>query len=83
MEYLRNSVYDSFFTYSTTTDDIENDVSKLKSGKATGSYSRSVDILKLLKSVLSTPLNILFNNSLLSGNVRNALTLSNVNKKMV
>ena len=83
MEYFRNSVCDSFFTYPTTTDDIENDVSKLKPGKATGPYSRSVDILELRKFVLSTPLNILFNNSFLSGNVPNALTLSNVNKKMV
>ena len=58
MEYFRNSVCDSFFTYPTTTDDIENDISKLKPGKATGPYSRSVDILELRKFVLSTPLNV-------------------------
>ena len=52
MEYFRNSVCDSFFTYPTTTYDIENDISKLKPGKATGPYSRSVDILKLRKFVL-------------------------------
>ena len=78
MEYLCNPVCDSFFIYPTTTDEIENEISKLKPGKATGPYSISVDILKLLKSVLSTPLKILFNNSFLSGNVPNALKLSNV-----
>ena len=78
MEYLCNPVCDSFFIYPTTTDEIENEISKLKPGKATGPYSISVDILKLLKSVLSTPLKILFNKSFLSGNVPNALKLSNV-----
>ena len=78
MEYLCNPVCDSFFIYPTTTDEIENEISKLKPGKATGPYSISVDILKLLKSFLSTPLKILFNNSFLSGNVPNALKLPNV-----
>lgn len=78
MEYLRNPVCDSLFIYPTTTDEIENEIFKLKPGKATGPYSISVDILKLLKSVLSTPLKILFHNSFLSGNVPNALKLSNV-----
>ena len=78
MEYLCNRVCNSLFIYPTTTDEIENEISKLKPGKATGPYSISVGILKLLKSVLSTPLQILFNNSYLSGNVPNALKLSNV-----
>lgn len=44
MEYLYNPVCDSFFIQPTTTDEIENEISKLKSGKATGPYSISVDI---------------------------------------
>ena len=59
-------------------DEIENEISKLKSGKATGSFSISVDILKLLKSVLSIPLTILFNTSFSSGTVPNDLKLANV-----
>ena len=78
VEYLHNPVCDSFFVYPTTTDEIENEISKLKSGKATGPFSVSVDILKLLKFVLSTPLKILFNTSFLSGTVPSDLKLANV-----
>ena len=78
VEYLHNPVCDSFFVYPTTMDEIENEISKLKSGKATGPFSVSVDILKLLKSVLSTPLKILFNTSFLSGTVPSELKLANV-----
>ena len=78
MEYLHNPVSDSFFIFPTTTDEIENEISKLKPGKATGPFSISVDILKLLKSVISTPLRILFNTSFMNGTVPNGLKLSNV-----
>ena len=58
--------------------EIENEISKLKSGKATGPFSISIDILKLLKSALSFPLTILFNTSFLSGTVPHDLKLANV-----
>ena len=77
-EYLHNPVCDSFFIHPTTMVEIENEISKLKSGKATGPFSISVDILKLLKSALSIPLTILFNTSFLSGTVPHDLKLANV-----
>jgi len=58
--------------------EIENEISKLKSGKATGPFSILVDILKLLKSVLFTPLKIPFNNTFLCGIVLSDLKLANV-----
>ena len=77
-EYLHNPVCNSFFIHPTTMVEIENEISKLKSGKATGPFSISVDILKVLKSALSTPLTILFNTSFLSGTVPHDLKLANV-----
>jgi len=58
-DYLHNCIQPSFFIFSTTSSEIEDEISKLKSGKSTGPLSISVDILKLLKTVLSKPLEII------------------------
>ena len=42
--------------YYGTADDIEEEITKLKSSKATGPFSILVTILKLLKSVIYRPL---------------------------
>lgn len=60
-EYLRLPQSNSFFISPTTTTEIENIISSLKSGKAVGPFSIPIDILKLLKSAISKPLEILFN----------------------
>ena len=66
-DYLHNCIQCSFFIVPTTSSEIEDEISKLKSGKSTGPFSISVGILKLLKTVLSKPLEIIFNNSFSSG----------------
>ena len=66
-DYLHNCIQFSFFIISTTSSEIEDEISKLKLGKLTGPFSISVDVLKLFKTVLSKPLEIIFNNSFSSG----------------
>ena len=77
-EYLRLPQSDSFFISPTTTTEIENIISSLKSGKAVGPFSIPIDILKLLKSVISKPLEILFNTSFSTGTVPTDFKLANI-----
>ena len=77
-DYLLNCIQPSFFIFATTSSEIEDEISKLKSGKSTGPFSISVDILKLLKTVLSKPLEIIFNTSFSSGIVPTDIKLANI-----
>ena len=77
-DYLHNCIQCSFFIVPTTSSEIEDEISKLKSGKSTGPFSISVGILKLLKTVLSKPLEIIFNNSFSSGIVPSDMKLANI-----
>ena len=77
-EYLKDSLCNSFYIFRTTADEIEVEISKLKSGKSTGPFSIPVTILKLLKSVISRPLETLFNASFLTGVVPDKFKLANV-----
>jgi hypothetical protein len=51
-----SSVTSSFVLFPTTQYEIENEISSLKTGKAMGPYSIPIDIMQLLKSVISKPL---------------------------
>ena len=76
---LRNIyVYHSFFISPTTTTKIENIISSLKCGKAVGPFRIPIDILKLLKSVISKSLEILFNTSFSTGTVPTDFKLANI-----
>ena len=77
-DYLHNCIQSSFFIFPTTSGEIEDEMSKLKLGKSTGPFSISVGILKLLKTVLSKPLEIIFNNSFSSGIVPSDMKLANI-----
>ena len=50
-----------------TSAEIEIEISKLKTGKATGPFSIPISVLKILKTVVAKPLEILFNTSFSSG----------------
>ena len=78
IEYLKDSLCNSFYIFPTTADEIEVEISKLKSSKSTGPFSIPVTILKLLKSVISRPLETLFNASFLTGVVPDKFKLANV-----
>ena len=77
-DYLHNCIQPSFFIFPTTTSEIEDEISKLKSGKSTGPFSVSVDILKLLKTVLSKPHEMIINTSFSSGFVLTDIKLANI-----
>ena len=62
----------------TTSSEIENEISGLRSGKAAGPFSIPTEILKLLKSVISKPLEIIFNTSFSTGTVPADFGLANI-----
>ena len=78
MDYLPDPVLNSFSVFPTTRNEIEVEISKLKSGKAVGLSSIPINILKLLNSVISRPLEIIFNSSFATGIVPSDLKLANV-----
>ena len=67
LDYLKSSSPDSFFISPITSAEIEIEISKLKTGKATGPFRIPISVLKMLKTVIAKPLEILFNNSFSSG----------------
>ena len=78
MDYLRSPVKDSFFLFPTTSREIEVEISNLRISKAVGPFSITIDILKIIKCVVSKPLEILLNVSFSSGIVPYDLKLANV-----
>ena len=78
LEYLKNPSCKNFCIFPVTTVQIENEISHLKSDKATGPYSIPVNILKILKSVISVPLATSFNTSLSTGIVPSNFKVANV-----
>ena len=78
MDYLHSPVKDSFFLFPTTSREIEVEISNLRISKAVGPFSIPIDILKIIKCVVSKPLEILFNASFSSGIVPYDLKLANV-----
>ena len=76
LEYLKNPSCKNFYLFLVTP--VENEISHLKSDKATGPYSVPVNILKILKSVISVPLATLLNTSLSTGIVPSKFKVANV-----
>ena len=62
----------------TTSEEIEEEISKLNSTKATGPFSVPTKILKMIKGIISTPLEIIFNLSLSKGIVPDCFKLARV-----
>ena len=78
MDYLHSPIKDSFFLFPTTRREIEVEISNLRTGKAVGPFSIPIDILKIIKCVVSKPLEILINASFSTGIVPHDLKLANV-----
>ena len=78
LEYLKNPSCKYFCIFPVTPVQIENEISHLKSDKVTGPYSIPVNILKILKSVISVPLATFFNTSLSTGIVPSNFKVANV-----
>ena len=77
-KYLDNPQSSSFALYYTTASEIENIISTFSSAKSSGPYSIPTHLLKLLKEVLSYPLEILFNYSFQSGTVPDQFKIAKV-----
>jgi hypothetical protein len=61
-----------------TADEIITEITKLRNGKATGPFSISIYVLKIIKNVISQPLATLFNISLETGIVPTQFKLANL-----
>ena len=75
-QYLSRPVARSFQLSPTTAFEIEDEISKFIDSKAAGPSSIPTNLLKMLKTILSTPLANLFNCSFLSGVVPDKLKLA-------
>ena len=78
MVYLNNPICNSFYIFPTTCSEIETEISQLKTGKSVGPSSIPVDILKMLKTYISKPLEIVFNASLSTGVVPSDFKIANI-----
>ena len=76
--YLNNQSYDTFYLFPTLASEIEAEIYQLYESKATGPFSFPTKILKLIKSVLSKPLEILFNTSFAKGIVPDRFKIARV-----
>ena len=67
LEFLKTPFCNSIFISPTTAEEIETESTKLKCSKAAGPFSVPVTFLKILKTVISKPLEVLLNVSLKTG----------------
>ena len=75
---LNKQTYDTFYSFPTSTSGIETEISAINVRKATGPYSISSNLLKLLKSVISRPLEIIFDASFARGIVPDKFKIARV-----
>ena len=72
-KYMPDPVRNSCFLFPVTTSEIEYIIHKLNTSKSTGPFSIPTKLLKMLKCLLSPPLEYLFNYSFSIGKVPNKL----------
>ena len=78
-DYLTTPLSNSFYLFPTTSIEIEQEISRLNIKKSTGPFSIPTIGLKSLKSVLSKPLEKMFNSTFITGIVRNNLKIAKCN----
>ena len=78
LNFLDPPVSTSFYLLPTTTAEIEDEISNLNQSKSTGPFSIPVYLLKVLKTCLSAPLEIIYNFSFCNGCVPDQFKLANV-----
>ena len=64
---MKSPLQNSFFLLPCTSNEIQLEIDKLSNNKATGPYSIPVSIIKLLKPLISKPLEIVYNCSFMAG----------------
>jgi hypothetical protein len=68
----------NFFLYPTCASEIEDEIYLLANNKASGFFSIPMKILKLVKKILSVPLEVIFNNSLTYGLIPDCFKIAKV-----
>ena len=71
-------ICDSLFLCQVTAHEIQLEIAQLQTGKAVGPSSIPISILKILKSELAGPLQVIFNTSFLTGIVPDKFKLARV-----
>ena len=71
-------ICDSLFLCTVTADEIQLEIAQLQTGKAVGPSSFPISILKIFKSELASPLQVIFNTSFLTGIVPDKFKLAKV-----
>ena len=77
MDFMPQKLSHSLFLYPITSQ-IVDEINNLNSTKATGPFSVPIDILKLMKDIISEPLEILFNSSLSNGIVPDSFKIARI-----
>ena len=75
-EFMPPPMCDSLFLCPVTADEIQLEIAKPQTGKAVGPSSIPISILKILKSELAGPLQVIFNTSFLTGIVPDKFKLA-------
>ena len=78
MDFMSKRLSRSVFLYPVTSQEIVAEINHLDSTKATGPFSIPIDILKLIKDIISKPLEIVFNSSLSNGIVPDKLKIAKI-----
>ena len=60
-DYLKASLFNSFYIFPTSAKKIENEISQLSSSKSSGPFRIPTSVLRLLKTTLSKPLELIYN----------------------
>ena len=78
VDYLNRPLCNSFYLFPTSSTEIEREIGKLQSGKAVGPSSLPVNIMKIIRLVISKPLKLIFNASFTTGIVPSEFKVANV-----
>ena len=78
MDFMSNQQLNSIFLNPITSEEIILEINKLNSSKAVGPFSIPINILKLTKDIISKPLEIIFNSSLLNGIVPDSFKIARI-----
>ena len=78
LDYLNTPLVNNFVVYPTTTNEIDSTIACLDIGKAVAPFSIFLNILKILKSTVSRPLEIVFNASFMTGIVPSNFKVANI-----
>ena len=77
-DYLIRPSKDSFYIFPVTKDEVEKEIACLKNNKSTGPYSVPIKLLKLIKYIISKPLEQIFNLCFAKGVVPDNMKIANV-----